>query len=39
MWGQFERAGKGAYEEVAGVKKEGIEIELVTVQDIIVKKL
>ncbi|MBI4242753.1 MAG: site-specific DNA-methyltransferase [Planctomycetes bacterium] len=30
--------GKGAYEEVARVKKEGIEIELVTVQDILDKR-
>jgi len=30
--------GKGAYEEVARVKKEGIEIELVTIQDILDKK-
>jgi len=30
--------GKGAYEEVARVKKEGIEIKLVTVQDIIDRK-
>ena len=30
--------GKGAYEEVARIKKEGIEIELVTIQDILDKK-
>jgi len=30
---------KGAYEEVARVKKEGIEIELIKVQDILDKKL
>jgi DNA modification methylase len=30
--------GKGAYEEVARVKKEGIEIKLITAQDIIDKK-
>ena len=30
--------GKGAYEEVARIKKEGIEIILVTVQDILDKK-
>lgn len=31
--------GKGVYEEVARVKKEGIEIKLVTVQDILDKKI
>ena len=30
--------GKGAREEVARVKKEGIEISLITVQDILDKK-
>jgi len=30
--------GKGAREEVARVKKEGVEISLVTVQDILDKK-
>ena len=30
--------GKGAYEEVARVKKEGLEIKLVTVQDILDRK-
>jgi len=31
--------GKGAYEEVARVKKEGIEIKLITVKDILDKKI